>query len=148
MSILRSDFLVSLNDLIVACREAAIQHWTAADICGDKGLEQEFRRLSQDRNAAFEELASKVTDLGDVPNAPAHEKELLSSVATRVKAALSEDEMSRLFDDCQAKEAQIIESADAVLQFADDESLQARVRELRDDADQRINELRQRYSSS
>lgn len=147
MSILRSDFLVSLNDLIVACREAATQHWTAADVCGDEDLEQAFRRLSRDRNAAYEELAGKVADLGDVPNAPAHEKELLSSVVTRVKAALSEDEVSRLFDDCQEKEARIVELAGAVLEFADNEALQARLKELRADAADRIDVLRRTHAA-
>lgn len=38
MSVLRSEIVIALNDVVSACREAASQHQTAADACGDEAL--------------------------------------------------------------------------------------------------------------
>jgi len=148
MSILRSESIVALNDVIIACREAATQHWTSAEIADNRELEDALRQLSRDRGAAFEDLAREVVDSGDVPNAPAHEKELLSSAVTHVKAALSEDEVARLLDDSDAKEARVVETVRAALGHVEDASLRARLRDLENDAGSRIGELRQRFGVS
>lgn len=148
MSILRSEVVVALNDVIMACREAAIHHETAADACSVEKLQRALEALSRDRRAAFDELSEKVNDLGDAPNAPAHEKELLDSAVTRVKAALSTDEIIALLDGCESKESRIAEAARVTIRHTDDASLRSRLEELRDDATSRIPALRQEFDES
>jgi uncharacterized protein (TIGR02284 family) len=144
MSVLRSEIVIALNDVVSACREAASQHQTAADACGDEALRGALAALSRERSAAIDEISQKVQELGDVPNAPPHEKELFESAVTRVKAALSDDELTALLDDCQAKELRVAEAAAAAVAHAGDDALRTRLERLGDDAKTRIPALRRR----
>jgi len=145
MSMLRSEIVIALNDVVVACREAASQHQTAAAACGDEALRAALEELSRDRSAAIDEISQKVQDLGDVPNAPPHEKELFETAVTRVKAALSDDELAALLEDCESKELRVAEAAAAAVRHADDGDLRARLERLGDDAESRIPALRRRF---
>lgn len=144
MSVLRSEIVIALNDLVSACREAASQHRTAADACGDEALRAALADLSRERSAAIDDISRKVQELGDVPNAPPHEKELFEAAVTRVKAALSEDELTALLEDCEAKELRVAETATTAAAHAGDKALRARLERLGDDAKSRIAALRRR----
>lgn len=145
MDIIRSSLLVALNDLIIACREAASRHRTAAEAVDNRDLEHELRRLADARTALADDLAEIVKKKGDIPNAPPDERELLETVAARVKAALGTDETARLLDGCQAKEDRVAEAAEAALGENLDAPLRRRLNALRDDAHSRIALLRRRH---
>lgn len=132
--------------MITACREAATQHWAASEICDNRELEDALKQMNRDRSAAFEDLAPEVMNDDDVPTEPTHEKELPSTIGTRVKAALSNDEVSRLLDDCGSTEARVVEATRAALRHADDAALQGRLKDLRNDANSRIDALRRRFA--
>ncbi len=148
MSLLRSDSLVALNDLLVACREAASCHRTAADTCPDPDIAKDLAALAQDREDMAENLAETLIAMDDIPNAPNEEKELIEATLTRVKSLLGESEILQLLEDCRTKEQRVAEAADVAVAQKLDKSLQRKIASLRDDATSRMADLNRRYASS
>lgn len=148
MDLIRDDKLVALNDLIVACREAAAFHATAADLAPESGLARDLAALSETRRSQAEELAAAVVEKDDIPNAPSGEKELLDAALARLKSAVSEDETEPLLDDCQAKEDRVAELASALLGHDLEPGLRDRVAALHGEATSRLAELRRARPSS
>lgn len=148
MSRLSSEEIAALSNVIVRCREAAIQHRTAANVCGDTALVQALESLSRERLALFRDIAPQVGADFETPATPAHEKELLDSVMGRLKAEIGQDKVVHLLDDCQSKETRVAEAAGAALLHVGDPSIRYRLESLRKDAMSRIALLRNEYHSS
>ena len=148
MNILRNEVEVTLNDLAIACREAAIHHRTAAEIAGEGELRRALDRLSRSRAREHEEILEILKNLGDTPNAPAHEKEFLDSAVARFKAAISKDERAALLADCQSKEDRIGESARAALRHAEDDALRSRLAKLEENARTSVPALQKKFVST
>ncbi len=148
MSLLRSEYLVALNDLIVACRDAAACHLRAARLIEDRALADELTALGKDREAIAEQLAAAMLTKDDIPNAPDSEKVLLDAVATRLKSALSRDDTLQLLHDSEVREDAVTEAARALLRRDDEDGLHEKVSALRDDATSRLSRLKQDYLSS
>lgn len=148
MSILRSDDQIALNDLIIACREAANGHRTAAELLSEDALAQRLEEIARDRDAMAERLAEIVIKADDVPDAPSAEKELLGSAAMRLKAVISEDEIRAVLDDCRLKERKVVESADALLAADPEDAVRHSVEELKSDAASRLDRLASDYRAS
>ena len=141
MSILRSDDQIALNDLIVACREAANGHRTAAELLSDDALAQQLEEIARDREAMAERLAEIVIEADDVPDAPSAEKELLGSAAMRLKSVINEDEIRTVLDDCKQKEQKVVEAAEALLATGPEGALRHDVEALKADASSRLDRL-------
>lgn len=148
MGLLRDDSLVALNDLLIACREAADCHRTAAKASHDPDLAQELTALARDRDAMAEVLREAIVAQDDIPGAPNQEKELIEAALTRVKSVLSEDETVQLLDDCQAKEERVTETAESALGQNPDSVPRQKLAALRDDAASRMADLKRRYVTS
>ena len=145
MSIIRDEFLVALNDLIVALREAVHCHATAAEAVSNAALADALRELSRDREASADRLADVMTAKGDIPNVPADEQQLVKSAVIRLKSALSDNEILQALRDCQAAEDRLIEAADATIEQTTDPTLNEQVQALRRDTLDRVSGLRQRF---
>ncbi len=147
MTIVRRDDQVALNELIVACREAANCHASAVDLLPDESLAGGLQALAKDRAAIADDLAEVVLREGDVPDAPSAESALLKTAAARVKSAIAEDETSQLLRDCREKEDRIVEAATTLLGHALEEEIRQRVSSLRTDASSRLARLQDSYAS-
>ena len=123
MSILRDETLVAINDLIVACRESANLLRTGADALNDHPAGRGLRDLADKRTSDADDLAAVVAKMEDVANAPNEEKELLTSAVTRLKAALSADEVVQILRDCKRCENGVAESAESLLALEVEEAL-------------------------
>ena len=141
MSILRDEVLVALNALIVACREAANVHATAADLLPDGALASALSGIAQDRADAADAFAEAVIAKDDIPNAPSGEKELFEAAAAHVKAAISRDETRHLLLDCKAKEDRVADLATTVLEHEVEPEVERRAEALRADASSRLERL-------
>jgi len=107
VTVLRSDLMVALNDAIVACREAADQHRTGAEACGEDTACATFTALAKRREQAADRLAQFVIAAHDIPNAPAAERELLAGAFSRTKAALMPDTLHSLAADSRIREESV-----------------------------------------
>ena len=141
MSILRSDEQIALNELIVACREAANGHRTAAELLSQDALAQQLEELAQDRETMADKLAELVLEGDDIPDAPSAEKELLESAVARLKSVISDDEARQALEDCKLKERKVFEAAEALLAIGPEGALRDDVEALKSDASARLDRL-------
>lgn len=125
---LRSELQSAINDVVVACEEAADGHEHAATFLEAQGGEalRLLRALAEQRRAAATELGDQLRELGDLPTAPDTELETLHDLVARVKAALSADERQVVLEDRAQAEAAIEQAARAALRM----QLPDRCREL------------------
>jgi hypothetical protein len=138
MDILRSDYLVTLNDLVLACRNAASSHARYAEIAGDTTLGKSLSALSRERTRMSDELAKVVIAEDDVPRTPTGEKELIKKAVVQAKAVLVASPTEEALNDCKTKEEEIVAAARKLLEFELDSSLRARVKALSLDASERL----------
>lgn len=141
MAILRDENMMALNDLVVACREAANRITAASEAMDDDGLATRLAALAEQRNAAADELAEIIVSQDDIPNVPNSERELLRNVATRVVAALSDDRQRELLVRCRDADDAIVEAAERVLSLAVGDPADGLARSLRDQAATQIRQL-------
>jgi uncharacterized protein (TIGR02284 family) len=116
---LRNELQIALNDLIVACLEAADGHEAAAEILGDDPLAEALRDLAGARRELAGQLGERLRTLGDLPREPDADLETVRELAARVMAALSADHRQVLLDERSAAEAHLATCADAALAHAE-----------------------------
>lgn len=116
---LRNELQTALNDVVVACDEAADGHEHAATFLEEQDGEpvRLLRALAEQRRAAATELGDQLRGLGDLPKAPDTELETLHDVVARVKAALSADERQAVLEDRAQAEAAIEQAATTALRL-------------------------------
>ena len=134
MSLLRDDTLTALNDLTVACRESVNQLETGADVLSGRPVGNSLRDLAARRARDADKLAEIVTKKDDVPNAPNEEREILNKAVTRLKAALSDDEVVQLLRDCLERETTVAEAAGSLIGLGVETSLERDLHDLTDRA--------------
>ncbi|MGH6942590.1 MAG: DUF2383 domain-containing protein [Geminicoccaceae bacterium] len=113
---LRSELQIALNDLEVACQQAADGHESAAGTVVDEELAATLRAFAAQHREAGEILGDRLRDLGDLPSTPDTDLETIKDILSRVKAALSPDERQSLLEDRVAAEAKLEHCADLALE--------------------------------
>jgi hypothetical protein len=113
-SFLRDESLVALNEVIVACYEAADSHQEAAAVLaeaesGEGDLEGLFRELAERRFALAELLSEEVRHLGDLPDRPDSDKEALAGLGKRLLSHLVSDRNRELIEESQRAEELLAE---------------------------------------
>ncbi len=141
MTVLRSDLMVALNDAIVACREAADQHRTGAEACGQDTACAAFTALAARREEAADRLAKFVIAAHDIPNAPAAERELLAGAFSRTKAALMPDTLQSLAADSRVREDSVANAVGAALAQGAEGDLRVALQALAQDVVQGLDSL-------
>lgn len=114
---LRDDRQTALNDVVVACAEAADGHAHAAQLVEAHELARVLEALAEQRSAAADELGEHLRGLGDLPKAPDSDLEAIRELAERVSAALSADEQTRLVEERERAEAAVEETVAAALDY-------------------------------
>lgn len=104
---LRSELQVALNDVIVACHEAADGHETAADVIPDTELAARLGALARERREAADQLGEHLRALDDLPKVPDSDLEALRDLLSRFKSALAPEEWESLLDDRVQAEQQV-----------------------------------------
>ena len=138
MNILRDETEIAINGLAVACLEAADIHESAAAACAEPVIERKLKDLAQVRRQASEALAAFLAERYGGPNWPEQERELLKKAATRVKSAFSPDATASLLSDCLAEEERVRDAASAASHQKVPSAVEARIAELRQDAEAQI----------
>ena len=142
---LRSELQVALNDVVVACLEAADGHERAADFELDPELADLLHALTEERRSLAEALGERLRDVGDLPRAPDSDLEAVRGVVSRLKAALSADERQALLEERAAAEANLEQAAANALGRddlpADARALIEQIRERARDARDRLTAL-------
>jgi uncharacterized protein (TIGR02284 family) len=108
MTVLLSELQATLNDILVACLEAADGHESAAGmLVEDDRLAGMLRDLAQRRREAADEFGKLVRETGALPPAPDADLEVARDLASRVKAALSSDGRQTLMQERAAAESHL-----------------------------------------
>jgi hypothetical protein len=141
MNILRGETEIAINGLAVACLEAADIHESAAHACAEPTLQRKLEDLARSRRRASEMLAAFLAEQYGGPNWPEQERELLKKAATRIKSALSPDGTASLLSDCLTEEARVRDAAAAASHHEVPAAVEARIAELRRDAEAQISWL-------
>jgi uncharacterized protein (TIGR02284 family) len=131
---LRDDLQTALNDVVVACLEAADGYEAAAGLLDEAALAARFRELADRRRAAAEELAQDLRALGDLPRTPDSDFEAVEIAVSHLKAWLAEDPERSVLDERLAAEVRIADAvAEALAQPDLPEDARQRLEHLRDE---------------
>jgi uncharacterized protein (TIGR02284 family) len=112
---LRTELQIALNDVEVACKEAADGHAWTAGFVADPQLADLLRALADERRSFADALGERLVELGDLPREPDSDLETVRDLVARIKAALSPDEASALLEDRAAAEAHLEACAETAL---------------------------------
>ncbi len=112
---LRDDRQVALNQVLVACEEAAERHLLAAERLADDAESALLASLARERADVAEELAEEVRRLGDLPDTPDADREAVEEVIGWIKTALGGDEREHLLAQADKDEAILAQRLDAAL---------------------------------
>jgi uncharacterized protein (TIGR02284 family) len=107
MAVLLSELQTALNDVVVACLEAADGHDSAAATIQEDHLAGMLGELARSRREAADRLGEIVRELGALPPAPDADLEAVRELASRLRAALSPDERQTLMQERAAAEAHL-----------------------------------------
>jgi len=142
---LRNELQIAINDVVVACAQAADGHEHAAASLEEHDAEavRLLGALAEQRRAAAAEIGEELRALGDLPAAPDTERETVHELVAHLKAALSADERRALLEDRAQAEAAIEQAADAALRMP----VPDRCRELLTQLHEQAGLARQRLTS-
>lgn len=88
---LLSDIEVSLNELLVACRESVDHYHDATELVERSDIVQTFLDIVKNRKLFLTRLESAIRELGDLPAVPDPDKEAGEMALHHLGAAVSED---------------------------------------------------------
>lgn len=145
MNVLREPHLVALNELIIACRNAANRHRLTADATAGQPMAADLARLAEDRERAADRCAETVLNHDDIPSAPAPEKAQIETAITWAKAGLSGEPVTTYLADCLAEEDRVREAAKNALAQELNGDLRQEIERLRDDTSTRVPEIAKRH---
>lgn len=139
MKIVRDPIAVALDDLLIACLEAAEIHRAGAAASGAEPMAATLSRLAGDRAETASILAEEVRRLGDSPmTEPIRERILFEKAAVHLGALVGDTTKRAIPDHCRRKERRILECSEAVLGLPVSSSIREHVMKLRADAAQRL----------
>jgi hypothetical protein len=107
MALLLSELQTALNDVVVACLEAADGHAAAAGMLAQDPAAELLAGLAEARRLAAARLGEIVRALGHLPPAPDADLEAARELATRVKTALAPDQRQTLLAERAAAEEHV-----------------------------------------
>ncbi|WP_162913280.1 PA2169 family four-helix-bundle protein [Rhodospirillaceae bacterium SYSU D60014] len=131
---LRDERQIALNDVIVACKDAADGYDDAADASGEPELAALFRTYGRRRREVAAELETHIRDLGDLPRNPDADAETIERLFTQLKAILSADERATLLEERERGEVEIGRLVEAALNTDLPEGTKTALRQLGQEA--------------
>lgn len=88
---LLSDLEVSLNELLVACRESVDHFRDGAQIVASERIAQELTHIGDARETFIPALEQRIRELGDLPTMPDPDKEDSEMLLHRIGAAVTDN---------------------------------------------------------
>ncbi len=143
MSVIRTEALAGLNDLIAACREAAGTYRLAAEKLQGTSMGRDCQDRAAQRDASADRLTEVVIAQDDVPNSASGEKALVESAVITLKSVVGFDEAAVVLENCEAKDKQLDDAANAVLSELAAPELRNVVSTLRADVAKALEGLKQ-----
>lgn len=110
---LRNERQIALNEIVVACKEAADIYEACAERVHEPDFASMLRETATERRAALPDLESWLKSIGDLPREPDEDAETAREFLTSIKSALASDERQPVVEDCEEAE-QSLEQAIAV----------------------------------
>lgn len=114
---LMEDRQIAVNDVVVACLEAADHYRDDAGRFEEAALSGLFERAAVKHQDIAETLQDQVRRLGALPREPDTEREQAQQLASRLKANFSLDECRTVLDERIEAEKHIESLIDAALQY-------------------------------
>lgn len=136
---------VALNDIAVACREAADFYRDGAEQLSGGKLGKAFLDLAEAREQVAEELSNHIQALSELPQTPDTDKLQIQKIIRRIRTTFANNERLVLIDERIHAENHL--DSLTVIALAEDlqESTRSYLHELRDDiqtAQRRLTELK------
>lgn len=138
MSLLRDDRLVTLHDLVEACRDSARHCSLAAEFMAEDPRAGALRSLAEQRAGEADFFGDRMIAEDDIPGSAPEERSLLETALARAKAAFAEEGLETLLADCRAQEVAVLQQAEAAQHapLRDDEKAAAKA--LAEDAGRQL----------
>lgn len=139
---LRDDAVVAVDDVVLACREAAQAYEDAAGLVDEPAVKELFAELAEDRASMAGELESHVRRMGDLPSEPDPDRGLVARAVRHIKTALTSDEQLTLLREREHGEDALARRMAEALQ----ESLPDQTRALLEQYQDRVAAAQQRLA--
>lgn len=111
MSVLRDERLLTLHNLVEACRACASHCALVAETLADDPRAGDLQKLAKQRNADADFFGARMRAEDDIPEGPPEERSLLQTALARAKAALADAGAEALLADCRAQEENVLQNA-------------------------------------
>lgn len=104
MTLFRSDAEVAVDEVTIACKQAALRLTDIADLAAEDApdLEALLRDLAAGWAALSTDLEQVVLDLGGLPGAPDDDREVLEEAVRHLRDALAGERRTLLVEDARA----------------------------------------------
>jgi uncharacterized protein (TIGR02284 family) len=130
---LMSDEEITLDEVIVVCKETVHGYQQAVDSITDTQLSSLLQGFAQQRQTCTEELEAHLQELGYLPREPDADKETVYDLFNRAKVLLAEDDRVQLLEEREQAEVQLGDLVNKALQKALPEPVLATLRRLQAD---------------
>lgn len=107
---LRTDQELALDDVTEASKYAADQFEKLAELSKDSALSELIGNLEETHRRHVSKLEELIRRMGNLPSAPDPDREALSRLGMRVKAAFAQDREGELAECCREIESRVIET--------------------------------------
>jgi uncharacterized protein (TIGR02284 family) len=141
---LMSDGEIALDEVIVACKEAAHGYQQALDSIEDVRLSGLLQDFLQRRQTYGMELETHLRELGYLPREPDADKETVNELFNRAKVLLADDDRITLLEEREQAEAHLADLVNNALGQALPEPALATLRRLQAD----IETVRERLATA
>lgn len=113
MSILRDDRLVTLHDLVEACRASSQHCLLAAELMPEDPRAEALRQLGERRAADADFYGERMVAEDDIPGGPPAELSFIETALARARAAFANEGFDALLADCRERELAVLKEAEA-----------------------------------
>lgn len=86
---LRDDRDIALNEVLIACRKAAVHYHQATELADDPQMIEMFRRMSERRQSDVHRTERLVRKMGFLPDGPHKDKQDLTRLITLSRFAVA-----------------------------------------------------------
>lgn len=142
MSILRTPKQVAFNDLLVAVEESVDNYGDLANALDDTAVAGTFHGFMQERRSIVRRLQAEIRRLDDLPSLPDPDKEDIGKLMHRLRAALSDDEITQALQEMLDAEQHIQELTGICAQEEPDPSESQLLTDLTAQVDSTVSRLR------
>jgi hypothetical protein len=141
LNLLRDDRLVTLHDLVEACRASSQHCLLAAELMPEDPRAEALHDLGERRSRDADFFGERMVAEDDIPGGPPAELSFIETALARARAAFGDEGLDALLADCRERELAVLKEAEAACHgpLRDDEKAAAGT--LARDAAERLDSL-------